>query len=382
MKILHITPYLNSAYGGPPQAIKSMVDVALSNGHDVQVYSTASGWKNSDLIDYSFKQAHTNKIYHIFNLNFPAFWFHSKDLTTQLKSIAHDIDLFHLHIPFTAPFYHATEIALKLGIPYVASLHGLLDQWSMAQKYWKKIPYYHLFEKTKLMSASALHVTSTLEEINVSKLGLMAPIENIPLSVPTLSLITSLTKHKALLLFIGRLHPVKSIPTILQAIKILSDEGITVTFDIAGAGPQSYEIYLKKLINYYCIESLITWHGHVDALKKQELYKKCNVFTMPSLHENFGLAAAEAMSAGIPVILSDNVGIAPDVQEWGAGFIIPTGNAIALAKSVKKMIQSNNIETMGFLAKDLVNTKYNPIIFSNKLMGMYDRIMQKKHSSS
>jgi glycosyltransferase involved in cell wall biosynthesis len=377
MKILHVIPYMNPIYGGPPEALKSMVDVALQGGHDVNVYATSSGYKDLESLSGMAESTNHGGIYNFFEPSFPVSWFYSRDLFGQLNRNIDQIDLMHLHVPFTAPFSIAAEMAMKRGVPFVATPHGLLDKWSMAQKSWKKFPYYHFIEKRHLLSARLLHVTSSLEERDVLRLGLGVPIENIPLSVADSNIFSKIDMGIELphLLFIGRLHPVKSIPTILKAIKLLSDSGMDVVFDLAGSGTPSYEKYLRDLIKRDRIESRVIWHGHVDLIKKQNLYKKCNMFVMPSFHENFGLAAAEAMAAGIPVILSDQVGLAPDVKKWEAGSIIPTDNAVALAHAVKDMLHGGRLDQMSVAAKRLIDCRFSQETFSKDLLSMYSRAL-------
>jgi glycosyltransferase involved in cell wall biosynthesis len=144
---------------------------------------------------------------------------------------------------------------------------------------------------------------------------------------------------------------------------------------LAGSGSLSYEIHLRELIKNYGIESKVTWHGHVDLPQKQNLYNASTLFVMPSLHENFGLAAAEAMAVGIPVILSDQVGLAPDVKLWGAGSIITVGDSVALADAVRAALQSGRLTQMGILAKKLIETKFSSARFSKDLLGMYSRAL-------
>lgn len=368
---------MNPIYGGPPGAVKSMVDLALQGGHDVSVYATSSGYKDLASPGNIIESSNHGSTYNLFEPSFPTSWFNSRDLFDQLSRNIDKMDLMHLHVPFTAPFSIAADMAIKRGVPFVVTPHGLLDKWSMAQKAWKKFPYYHLIEKRHLFSARMLHVTSSLEERDVTGLRLGVPIENIPLSVTTSNIISKISKRSQSphLLFIGRLHPVKSIPTILKAIKLLSDSGIDIVFNFAGSGTPSYEKYLRDLVKRNGIESRVIWHGHVDLIKKQNLYKKCNIFVMPSLHENFGLAAAEAMAAGMPVILSDQVGLAPDVKKWGAGSIIPTENPVALAQAVKDMHSGRHLEKMSIEAKKLIDCRFSQENFSKDLLSMYSRAL-------
>lgn len=341
-------------------------------GVETDVISTSAGFVKSSFnnVDPNLNPD-VNK--HIFDLSFPQFWFYSDAMRNWLHENVIYYDLIHLHIPFTAPFFMASRAAIKNKIPMVATLHGLLDPWGMAHKVLKKRLYYQFIEKKCLSSCAALHVTSSLEAQSVKNLNIPVSIVNIPWAVTSSAVQYTKTpdKHLIRLLFIGRLHPVKSIPTILNAVAYLKNAGINILLDLAGAGDPSYEKILREIIRHHQIHQEVIWHGHVDDDQKNILYQNADLFVLPSLHENFGLAAAEAMSAGLPVIVSDQVGLAPNVLSMGAGLVIPVSNDLSLVDAVRKIHQENLTLTMGIAAKNLVKNFYSFEVFSDKLVDMY-----------
>lgn len=336
------------------------------------VISTSAGFTKNSLRDMD-SDSEVKKL--IFDLSFPQFWFYSSSMKSWLRENISHYDLIHLHIPFTAPFFMASRAAIEMKIPMIATLHGLLDPWSMSHKALKKRIYYKLIERLCLSSCAAVHVTSDLEFRAVKNLNIPVAIRNIPWAVESYpeQFIKVAQQHLIRLLFIGRLHPVKSIPTIFNAMAHLKKLGIDVQLDLAGTGDTAYEQLLRQKINQHQIHQQIIWHGHVSEDQKNALYQNADLFVLPSLHENFGLAAAEAMSAGLPVIVSDQVGLAPDVVEFGAGFVIPSDNYLSLVDAIKKGHQENLMVTMGVAAKNLVKDRYSSGVFSAKLHDMYQR---------
>jgi len=280
-----------------------------------------------------------------------------------------------LHIPFTAPFMMGAKICKSVGIPYVVSLHGLIDPWCLKQKAWKKVPYLKLFEKKNFEYAKFLHVTSDMESEFVSSLNYGARTYLMPLAVlgQSDSIIQAriFDTQKIKLLFLGRLHPVKALPSIFKAVRILINDGLDVELNIAGVGDSMYESDLKKMIVNEGIENHIYWHGHVDETRRRALFLETNLFVMPSYHENFGLAAAEAMESGLPVILSDQVGLSRDVRDFNAGLIVPCGDPSAIASAAQTLMKTERWFASSKGAQELVRQKYDVQTCSKSLISLY-----------
>jgi len=354
-----------------------MARLAINAGLDVDVVTTnAAGPKYLNLKDGAI-QIEDGVNFHYFQCNFLPNWFFAWSMRKWLELHIKKYDVVHLHVPFTAPFIMGAKICHKFGVPFVISLHGLIDPWCLKQKSWKKIPYLHLLEKKNLQRAKLLHATSIMEAEFVKSLNLSTEVIVLPLAVhkqnePTIN--RSLTDHnKIRLLFLGRLHAVKALPCIFKAIRIIADSGLDIELNIAGVGDSLYELDLKKIAINEGVDDRIYWLGHVDEAVRSELFIKANLFVMPSYHENFGLAAAEAMASGLPVILSDQVGLASDVIEFSAGLIVPCDDPSAIAVSVQTLMNAEKwlVSSMG--AQELVRQKYGYQTFAKGLLSLYKK---------
>ncbi len=376
MRVLQVIPYLHPSYGGPVTSLNVILSALKMQDIKTDVISTSAGFTKDSLIDKGLNSDSEIKKY-IFDLSFPQFWFYSSSMKNWLRENISHYDLIHLHIPFTAPFFMASRAAIEMKIPIIATLHGLLDPWSMSHKALKKRIYYNLIERQCLSSCATVHVTSSFEFQAVKNLNIPASIRNIPWAVEISPEQFIKVKEQDLirLLFIGRLHPVKSIPTIFEAMAYLKKLGIGVQLDLVGAGELAYEQLLRQKISQHQIHQQVIWHGHVGEVQRSTLYQNADLFVLPSLHENFGLAAVEAMSAGLPVIISDQVGLAPEVQHVGAGFVIPVEDGLSLATAIKKIHEGNLSLSMGFAAKKLVKNCYSVDIFSRNLIDMYQNAL-------
>jgi glycosyltransferase involved in cell wall biosynthesis len=158
---------------------------------------------------------------------------------------------------------------------------------------------------------------------------------------------------------------------LLDAVAHLIQQGFNIVLDIAGDGNANFKTVLKSYVLKLGISNAVFWYGHVATEKKLSLYKNAWCFALLSLHESFGLAAAEAMAAGLPVVVSDQVGLATDVKSYGAGFVVETNDAFAAANAFKKLFNLKEANACGNQALKLANELYNSKIFSDQLNQLY-----------
>jgi glycosyltransferase involved in cell wall biosynthesis len=129
--------------------------------------------------------------------------------------------------------------------------------------------------------------------------------------------------------FLGRLHPVKNVETLIRAMALVSND---CHLRLAGDGEDDYVDGLRRLAANETTGDRIEFVGKVDGSAKQSFLRQLDVLVMPSWSESFGLAAAEAMLVGIPVIVSDKSGIADLVKSHDGGLVVkPEPDAVAAA---------------------------------------------------
>jgi glycosyltransferase involved in cell wall biosynthesis len=101
---------------------------------------------------------------------------------------------------------------------------------------------------------------------------------------------------------------------------------------IAGTGPKPLVDALRDLAEHLGIASRVSWLGFIDSSRKSSFFADIDVVVMPSTYECFGLAAAEAICAGVPAVVSSRSGIARVVAEYEAGLVIePTVGSLRRA---------------------------------------------------
>lgn len=158
--------------------------------------------------------------------------------------------------------------------------------------------------------------------------------------------------HDRMLLFVGRIEPLKGVDTLIEAVGILHGEGVLdehpFCLAIIGGDPQVSQEQmtaemerLQSLRKSLGILDLITFLGKRDQDTLQYYYSAAEVVVVPSHYESFGLVALEAMACGTPVVASETGGLAFLVRDGETGFHVPTADPKALAERLRVIIQDD-----------------------------------------
>lgn len=335
MKILHVIPSAAPVDGGPNLAVRAMARGLIARGVHVTVATTNAAGDGTLDVPLDAPVIDGGVVYRFFARTVPGSWKFSWPLTRWLWSNAGRYDVVHVHALFSYATIPACRAASHAPVPYVLRPLGTLSEWSLRHRGWKKRPYYSLLERSHLERASAIHVTSDAEAVDLARLGFGDRTRVIPLGVDVAE--RRNTRAPAIggplrLLFLSRLHEKKNIPLLLRALASDGPTGRGVQLTIAGDGEPRYRAELERLTGELRLGDRVRFVGHVDGDAKDALFATCDCFVLPSAHENFGLAVAEALAAGMPVILTPGVALAGAVAVAGAGIVVDaTDTALAAA---------------------------------------------------
>jgi glycosyltransferase involved in cell wall biosynthesis len=138
-----------------------------------------------------------------------------------------------------------------------------------------------------------------------------------------------------LVLYIGRISPIKNLETLVTAFARANLKNARLLL----VGPQLEEDYarrLRSLISDLRMEDRVTLTGPLYAQDKFAALDAANLFVLPSLSESYGNSAAEAVAAGVPVLLTEGCGIAPSIH-GRAGLSVPA-TAAGLAAGLHTLL--------------------------------------------
>lgn len=144
--------------------------------------------------------------------------------------------------------------------------------------------------------------------------------------------------------FLSNLLIDKGVLVLLDALRILKDEGYCFVCDFVGS--ETHDISAKRFgeeVGGRGLDQMAIYRGRKHGDEKKYFFEKTDIFVFPSLNEAFGLVAVEAMEYGIPVIASNEGGI-PDIIEDGInGLLVEKNNPADLASAIKKLIVDSSL---------------------------------------
>lgn len=325
-RVLHVIPAVAPRYGGPSAAVYGMCLALRARGVDARVVTTdadGSGRLDVPLGEWVDRE------------RVPTLFFRRRGgeaaklgvgLGRWLRQHVADHDVVHAHAVFSHAPMAAARACRRAGVPYIVRPLGTLDPWSLAQKPLRKWLALRLGVARMLRSAAAIHYTSPGERrLAEEALGLRRGAV-IPLGVdPDLERHAREGAHELppqlaqarFVLALGRLHPKKGLEQLIEAFLACAQRGERLA--LAGDGEPGHVAALRRAAAR--ASERVVFTGWLSGRVKAATLARAAVLAMPSHQENFGLAAAEAMTLGVPVVVSRGVNLADEVEAEGAGWV-------------------------------------------------------------
>lgn len=389
LRILQIVPALSLVYGGPSQMVLGLSKALAQAGVAVTILTTdANGddgqrldvpidcpiWQDGYSVRY-FRCAHRR-----YKFSFP--------LLRWLTSHTNDFDIAHIHALFSPVSSAAASVARHRHLPYILRPLGTLDPADLRKKRRLKQIYAAVWERSNLAGAQALHFTS-LQEAQVSeRFGATTRDIIIPIGVAPHSASASLMEplpdscasiaeqHRPVLLFLSRIDRKKGLDLLIPALEQLLPE-IPFHFVLAGANPQDphYEAQIRAQIRASPLAAHTTMTGFVTGDRKAALLRTASLFVLPSYYENFGIAIAEAMIAGVPVVVSDRVQICDQIAQSQAGWVCAC-DISALTETLRTALQNPiDRQRRGANAQAYAQTHFGWETIAQQTIGAYEEIL-------
>jgi len=388
MRILQIIPSISLVYGGPSQMVLGLSAALASKNIDVTIITTNSNGDIGQLpLDVPLNQPIKQNGYQIIYFRCYPFrrYKFSLSLLQWLNANAGQFDLAHIHALFSPVTTLAATIARGHNLPYIIRPCGMLDPADLQKKKLLKQIYGTVLERPNLAGAAAIHFTSKEEAKISERFGLGSTSKMsvpqdlvIPLGVTAGFFPQRLRESQVpIILFMSRIEPKKGLDLLIPALESILGAGIEFQFILAGSNPQDadYETGIKLKIQNSSLAKYTTITGFVGGDLKNELLTNADLFVLPSYYENFGIAVAEAMAAGVPVAISDRIHIAEDIQKAEAGWVGPleVGAIASLIKSA--LLDPEERKRRGLNGKEYAKKHYNWEAIAQQTIDAYQQIL-------
>jgi len=271
-------------------------------------------------------------------------WGLSHALTRWLRAHRRDYDIVHCHGAWVMPSLAALRFAGRRHAPkIVLSPHEGLTEFNIGQtpNRWLARLKRRLRERY-LRRLDLVVVASRLEAFDSMPLEMTRSARVAVIYHPVYDdrrhrarpRVAMVTTEGLRVGFIGRLERKKNLDLMLRA---LPRVGPNVTLTVAGEGGEGAR--LRRLAQEIGVADRVAWLGFVEGAAKEDFFRHIDLMVMPSDYECFGMAGGEALSAGVPLLVTHETGIGEVIEAGGGGEII-TRDAADIAAAVQKLLHN------------------------------------------
>ena len=315
----------------------------------------------------------------------------------QTKGLHYDL----IHSHYWLSGLAALQLQTELDLPIIQMFHTLGATKGTIARAAHEVPSdLRLESERQLLKTVSRVVSSTeaeVEEIHRFYDGETAPIEIIPPGVDTSHFypidadegraFVGIPCDQKMLLFVGRIEPLKGIDALIQAVSLLKQEGFLdeerFCMVIIGGDPDASEEDMSEEMNRLMalrdenrLQELVIFLGKRSQDSLPYYYSAATAVIVPSHYESFGLVALEAMACGTPVIATATGGLAHLVRDGETGFHVPVGQPGELADRIKCLLRDEALRArMGEAAQTYARSFAWPSIVE-RMISLYRDVIR------
>lgn len=269
--------------------------------------------------------------------------------------------------------------ARRRRIPSVYTPHSFVYRTQALRPRWSGRLRFRvgLLGERALARHTAAIVAVADDERNVALTDRIAPADRIVVIPPGVCIdresapnesLRSFRGEGPLLGFVAGLRDQKGLPTLLDALELLAEQGNSVRFAIVGNGPLWDEVEARVSAAPLAGNTLL-----LPFEEDAEAYLRClDAFVLPSLWEGLPMAVLEAMAAGIPVVATAVNGTPEAVEDGVTGYLVPAGDAAALADRLLAIAGDEPARrAMGEAGRQLAASRFGVDRMVDELLSVY-----------
>jgi len=380
LRVLHVTPYFAPAfrYGGPPRSILGLCRALQQAGVDVEVLTTTADG-DADLPPTPPGGGRYEGVpVRYLPRAFPRRMFNARGLGAALEAAVARADLVHVHGLWTMPGWAASRRARRAGVPLVISPRGMLDPGSLDRRAWRKRIAFGLVERRNLRAAAFLHATSEAEADALRLWAPGVPLVTLPNGVdalgPGLGAPGAIRRRlgipdgEPIVVFLGRVHPIKRLDLLASAFDRV--RATRPDAHLVVAGPDEGGERARIGPRFAATGAHVHWAGEVAGADKWQLLADSDCLVLCSDSESFGTSVAEALAAGLPVVVTHTCPWSV-VEAERCGFWVPQEASAIAAAVITLLDDPAKAREMGARGKALAQREHSWISIGRAMAGRY-----------
>jgi len=376
MKLLHVIPSVDPRGGGPMEGVRQMGIRLRELGHEIEIVTL-------DDPSAPWIAEHPLTVHAIGPSK--GFYRYNPRLVPWLRAHAHGYDGIVVNGLWQYHGFGTWRALSGMKLPYVVFTHGMLDPWfkkTYPLKHLKKWLYWPWAEYRLLRDAAAVLFTSEDERLlarqsfwlykareKVVSYGTRTPPTNAgELAARFLDQYPDL-RGKRLLLFLSRIQVKKGCDLLIDAFASVARQDPTLHLVMAGPDQEGWAAELQARAQQLGVAERISWPGMLQGDTKWGAFYASEAFVLPSHQENFGIAVAEALGCGLPVLISNKVNIWREIETAGAGLVgsdTPEDTRAVLQKWLALGVDERNV--MRTSAKALFERRYTVSAMADSML--------------
>ena len=382
-KSLHVVHSLHNPLGGSIHAALGVCRYLTRAGHVADVAATLEPGDDTSYLAEVYPEVRVRT----FPRSFPRRYSNSGALLEWLSAHLHDYDIVELHSVFTGVALRSARQCRERKKPYLIRPHGSLDPFDLQKHARLKRIVGPPIIRPALESASAVLLTSEVEARRLVTFG--AKVNKVVLPLPV-SLPTSagdgarfrrehsIPEGAFIVMFMSRIDYKKGLEFLIPALSDLQREFSDLWFVLAGSGDPAFMPSVDRWLGGPGIGSRTSRVGFLSGQDKSDALAAAGIFALPSLNENFGIVLIEAMHAGVPLLISEEVYIQKEIAGHGAGLVCRSETA-SISSVLRRMLDGTvDLAQMGGRGRDLVNQRYRPEAATDLLLATYNEVLASR----
>ena len=284
------------------------------------------------------------------------------------------LDVAHLYSVFTPGNEVIRRILRKHGIPYVWSPQGGLDEHIMKRGRIKKWIYWNLYEQRLMHDAAAIHCLTSREMDRMRQLGYTGHTEVIGNIVEAAESLERRPMNRIIFMGRGDIHH-KGLDRLIRLFGCIARQDPDVSLYLYGC-PEAGLKLAGEMNAIGPSKSRIVFHAPVYDDEKARALAEATIYIQASRWEGFGVSIAEAMVAGVPVMVSRECALSAFLEQTGGGRVLEDFAEAGASQVVAMLRDAKAAAELGACGMDVAGRNFSARVIAGQMQQLYLSVLK------